>query len=229
MRVALWRYEIRRAGWSALAAPVLVMVLVAALAAVTGAGAAEQHTVVRLLVAGLEVALPLAVGVAAATLAGSDPAIELQLSLPTPYRATLARRFTVIAAWSVLLAAAATAVLQGAGWWPAGHRGAAGVLVWLAPVACLGALGIVLAVGLRSTAAASALLAGVWLGEQLFAGLLLTHPAGRLGYLFPSTWAPQMPGWTTNRVVLLTVAALLLGVTWLLLARPHRLLGGVEA
>lgn len=204
------------------------MALVAALAVAAGLGAAEHHTVLRLLVAGLEVALPLAVGMGAATLAGSDPAIELQLSLPTPYRATLARRFAVTTVWPVLLAGAATAVLLGTGWWLPGHQGAASVLVWLAPGACLGALGIVLAVGLRSSAAASALIAGVWLGEQLFAGLLLANPAGRMGYLFPSTWAPQMPGWIANRVMLLSAAVLLLALTWWMLARPHRLLGGVE-
>ena len=229
MNVALWRHEVRRAGWPAIVTPAVVVVAMLGMAAVMVAGSAPSDTVGRLLVAGLEVGLPLAAGIGAAALVGRDPAIELQLSAPTPYRVTVLRRLAITVAGPVLLAAAGTTVLRATGWWPAVHLGASSVLVWLGPVAWLSALGAFLAVGLRSAAAASGLIAGVWLAEQLFAGLFAAHAAGRALYLFPTTWLPGMPGWPVNRAVLLATAAVLLAGACLLLSRPHRLLTEEDA
>jgi hypothetical protein len=197
---------------------------VIAAAVVMAEGGAPRHAVVRLVVAGLEVLLPLAAAIGATALVGQDHAVELQLSLPTPYRVTLLRRLAITLAWPVLLAGASTAVLQALGWWPAAHSGIAGVLVWLSPLLWLPALGVFCAVLLRSATAASGLIAGIWLAEQLFAVAFAASAAGRAVYLFPATWLAGMPGWPVNRAVLLSTAAVLLASTCALLARPHGLL-----
>jgi hypothetical protein len=221
---ALWRHEAGRAGWPALLTPLAVAFVATVLATSMIANRAPHHSVVRLLVAGCEVGLPLATGVGATALVGRDNAVELQLSMPTSYRATWLRRFTVTVAWPALIAAVGTAVLLAAGSWTPLHRGVAALLVWMPPLIWLAALGAVLAVGLRSSAAASGLVASLWLAEQLFAGLFATTPIGRALFLFPATWLPGMPGWWINRTVLLGTAAALLVGMWALLTRPNRLL-----
>ncbi len=224
VRLGLWAYEARRTGWPALATPAAVSAGMIAVAAAMAEGGAPRHAVARLVVAGLEVMLPLAAGIGATALVGQDRAVELQLSLPTPYRVTLLRRLAILLAWPSLLAAASTAVLQAFGWWPSAHSGAAGALVWLAPLLWLPALGVFLAVLLRNATAASGLIAGLWLVEQLFAVAFAASAPGRAVSLFPATWLAGMPGWAVNRAVLLTTAAVLLAGTCALLARPHRLL-----
>lgn len=205
-------------------APVALIGAVLVLAVVLVSGSEPQTTVSRLLVAGFEAGLPLAAGVGAAALVNRDPAVELQLSLAAPYRSTVLRRLALTVVWSGVLAAAGTGVLLAVGWWPALYRGAASVLVWLSPLLWLSALGAFLAVLLRSSAAASGLVAGVWSVEQLFADLFAAHPLLQAIYLFPTTRLPGMPAWSTNRVVLLATAAVLLLGLCALLSRPHRLL-----
>jgi hypothetical protein len=229
MRTGLWAYEARRVGWPVLATPAAVIAGVIAVAAVMTEGGAPRHAVVRLVVAGLEVMLPLAAAIGATELVGRDRAVELHLSLPTPYRVTLLRRLAITLAWPALLAAASTAVLHTLDWWAPTHSGAAGVLVWLAPLFWLPALGVFLAVLLRNATAASGLIAGLWLVEQLFAAAFAASAAGRAVYLFPATWLAGIPGWPVNRAVLLTTAVALLAGTWALLARPHRLLTEEDA
>jgi hypothetical protein len=222
--IGLWRHEAARSGWPALLTPAVVGVAVAALAAVMLGASAPHDTVVRLLVAGSEAVLPLAAGIGAASLAGRDAAVELQLSLPTPYRSTLLRRLAVTVTWPALLALAGSAVPLATGWWPPAHAGAESLLVWAAPLCWLAALGAFLSVWLRSTAAASGVVAGLWLVELIFGPLFGKTPVLAQLYLFPTSRLPDMPGWTTNRAVLLgTAAVLLAGLAWLL-SRPHRLL-----
>lgn len=229
MNAMLWRHEARRTGWPALAPPVVVAAAVVALAVVMVARSASYDTVVRWLVAGLEVAVPLACGIGAADLIGRDPAVELQLSVPVSYRATVLRRLAVTVAWPMMLAAAGTVVLVGVGWWPTDRSGAASLFVWLAPLLWLAGLGSFAAVLFRSGTAASGLVAGVWFVEQMFAGEFADSAVLRAVYLFPTTWLPGLSGWWINRVVLLGTAAMLFGAVWLLLSRPHRLLNGAES
>jgi hypothetical protein len=173
--------------------------------------------------------LPLAAGVGAASLVGRDPAVETQLSMPTPYRSTLLRRLAVTMVWPGLLALAGSVVLLAAGWWPKAHAGAASVLVWAAPLSFLAALGALLAVWLRSAAAASGLVAGLWLVELIFGPLFAKTPVLRELYLFPSTGLHGTLDWTINRSLLLVTAAVLLVGLAALLTRPYRLLSEENA
>ena len=50
--------------------------------------------------------MPLAAGVGCASLVGRDPAAELQLAVPTPYRVTLLRRLAVTLGWTAAVARA---------------------------------------------------------------------------------------------------------------------------
>src|SRR5699024_1452952 len=131
--------------------------------------------------------------------------------------------------WPALLALAASVLLRTTGWWPAVHAGAASPLVWAAPLFALGGLGALLAVWWRNVAAASGFIAGLWLVELMFGPLFITTPVLRQLYLFPTSVVGDMPGWGTNRVVLLVVAATLFAGTVMLLARPHRLLTGEDS
>ncbi len=212
-----------------LATPVVVSVAVLALAAAMMAGSANDELRTRMMVAWVEAGLPLAAGIGAASLAGRDAALEMQLSMPTSYRSTLLRRLTVTVGWPALLALAGSAVLLPTGWWPVAPAGAESLLVWAAPLFFLAALGAFLAVWLRSAAAASGLIGGLWLMELVLGLLFAAAPVLRWFYLFPTTVLGSMPGWPTNRVVLLAAAAVLLAGTAALLSRPDRLLSGGDS
>lgn len=220
----VWRYEIRRCGWSLLGTPAGATAGVLAVAVLASASGTPPARTGRLLLAATEAVLPLAAGVTAAAVVAREPAVELQLSLPTPYRTTLCRRLLVMSAWPALLATVLTAVMAGAGWWPSAHPLPSGVLVWLPPLLWLAALGAAVAVGSRSVGAASAAVAGIWLAEQLFTGVFADSGWLRTLYLFPASRLPGADGWAAGRVLLLVTAGVLCAAVWLLLARPDRML-----
>jgi len=229
LRPALWRHEAARAGWPAVVTPLVMSVAVPAFAAAMMAGSATHEQTMRMLVGWLEVGLPLTAGIGGASLVGRDPAVELQLSMPTGYAVTLLRRLAVTVGWPALLALAGNVILLATGWWPAEYVAGESVLVWAAPLLLLGMLGAFLAVWLRNAAAASGLVAAVWLVQLLFSPLFVGTPVLRELYLFPTSMVPGMPGWGINRLVLLVAAAALLLGTCALLSRPHRLLAGEDA
>lgn len=223
----LWRYEIRRAGWAAVLAPPLVAA-VAALLAVVDSGA-EQGGVTRNLFATLEMGLPLVAGIGAASLVGRDPAAELQLTVPTPYRATLLRRLAVVVGWTALTALLIAAILLAAGGWddrPQAHGAVVGQLVWLAPTLWLAALGFLAGAAFGSPAAAAGLVAVLWILEQTFPGAVQEHRWSRLLYLFATNRGAVPADWTGNRLTLLATAIVLGSAAWLLLRRIERLVRG---
>lgn len=225
--IDLWRYEVRRAGWTALLTPpVATAVLV--LVALLDSGATDRATA-RNLLAALEMALPLAAGVGAASLVGRDPAVELQLTVPTAYRSTLLRRLAVTLGWAGLLGVLVVAGLVATGWWersPESHGPLLGQLVWLAPTLGLGGLGFLAAAVFRSPAAAGGLVATWWIVQQVFPGLLQDESWSRLLYLFATTRGAVPEDWTANRLTLIVSALALGGLGWLLLGRTERLLRG---
>lgn len=223
----LWRYEVRRAGWAALAGPPVATALIVLLA-VANTGAAEATTA-RTLLSALEMGVPLAAGTATASLLGRDPVVELQLSLPTPYRRTLLRRLTVTLGWAASVAVLVAGVLVATGWWsrwPANHGTVLGQLTWLAPTGYLGALGFLAAVVLRSAAAAGGLVATVWIFEQIFADVAQEQRWSRLLYPFATTRGTVAADWAENRITLLIAATVFGALGWLLLGRTERLLHG---
>ncbi|XVQ07504.1 hypothetical protein ACQP1W_33560 [Spirillospora sp. CA-255316] len=227
--MTLWRYEARRAGWTALLGPPIAVTL-----GVSAALANPQPgdtTTARILLGTLEMAVPLAAGVGCASLVGRDPAVELQLAVPTPYRVTLLRRTAVTLGWAAVVAGLTAAVLIATGWWarwPANHGPFAGQLTWAAPTVALGAVGLAAGAVFRSPAAAGALVTTLWTLQQFFADLAQQHLPGRLLYLFATTRGAVPGDWTRNRLALLGAAATLLALALVVLARSERLIGQEE-
>lgn len=230
--LALWRHEVRRAGWAALCTPPATAALVLLVAILQRGTGGNEAATARTFQAVLEMAMPLAAGVAAGSLIGRDSALEIQLSVVRAYRATLLRRLTVLLAWIAVLALITTVALTATGWWhrwPVAHDPVLGQLTWLAPTVWLGGLGFLLGAILRSPAATGGLITAVWLLDQLLANPLQQHYLTRVTYLFATTRGAGGQDWLANRLVLLGTGALLLGVAWFVLARTERLLTGEDA
>jgi hypothetical protein len=224
--LTLWRYEARRAGWTALLGPPLAVAIgiVAALANPLPG----ETTTARILLGALEMAVPLAAGVACASLAGRDPAVEIQLTAATSYRATLMRRLAVTLAWTAVVAVLTAAVLIATGWWarwPANHGPVAGQLTWMAPALGLSGLGFAAAAVFRSPAAAGALVTTVWALQQFFGDLAQQSAVGRLLYLFATTRGTVPGDWTANRLTLIAAAAGLVALALVVLGNSERLIG----
>jgi hypothetical protein len=166
----------------------------------------------------------LGAGLAAAALAGGDAALELQLTLPAPFPATVARRLALALVWSAALSAAGAAYLVaagkdlGVGEWNM-------QLTWLAPSAFLAGLGALGRAATRSAGAAAGLVGIVWIFFNT-----LPNAIGDLPWVKP--WLLQYPvdlahpdGWYANRAVLAGAACLATVAAFRLLVRPERLLG----
>lgn len=225
----LWRYEAGRAGWAPLLTPPIVAALVAGIA-VADTGADDLSTA-RTFFSVLEMAVPLAAGIGAASLVGRDPATELQLSVPMSYASTLLRRLTITMAWAALVALVVVGCLMATGWWarwPANHGALAGQLTWLAPTLGLGGLGFLAGVVFRSPASAGGVVATFWIVEQIFADTAQEHRWSRLLYPFATTRGTVSGDWAENRLVLVVVGLLLTASGWLLLHRTERLVRGED-
>lgn len=225
--LALWRHEIRRAGWAALLTPPVCAALIALLAMLQSG---NEAATARSLIAVLEVGIPLAAGVAAGSLIGQDPAVELALCVRRSYRTTVLRRLTITLGWTAVLAVGTSIALTASGWWyrwPLVPEPVLGQLTWLAPAVCLGGLGFLLGALLRSPAAAGGLVAGVWLVHQVMAGPMQARTWSRVLNLFATTRGSGRD-WLANRLVLLAIGAALLIAGCVVLARTERLMKGDE-
>jgi hypothetical protein len=216
---------VRRAGWAALLGPPVVVAI--SVGAVLADPPSDDANTARILLGVLEMGVSLAVGVGCASLVGRDPAAELQLTVPTPYRRTLLRRLVVTLGCGAAVAAATAAVMIATGWWerwPANHGTFAGQLTWLAPMLALGGLGLAAGAVFRGPAAAGAVVTSLWTLQQVFADLAQdSHPA-RLLYLFATTRGAVPGDWTANRLTLLGAAAVLVALALVLLGRSERLI-----
>jgi hypothetical protein len=226
--LSLWRHEVRRAGWVALLPPVLaagILVLVA----VDGAVRLNypNRGTALVLQSLLELALPLAAGLGAASLVGRDPAVELQLTFPTAYRTTIMRRLAVSAGLVAVIALTTAVAMVASGWWhrwPSAHDTLPGQLTWLAPTLCLAGLGLLAGALSASPAAAASVVVAVWFFDLAATGLLQQHRWSRLLYLFATTRGTVEDDWTANRLTLLAAGAAMTAAGWLLLRCPSRLL-----
>jgi hypothetical protein len=226
--LSLWRHEVRRAGWTGLLVPPLTAVVLLGVA-VDGAarlGYPSRGTAL-VLHSMLEMALPLAAGVGAASLVGRDPAIELHLTMPTTYRSTILRRLVVSAGWAAVIALTTAVAMVASGWWhrwPAAHPALAGQLTWLAPILCLTGLGLLAGALSASPALATSAVVAVWFVDLAAGGLLREHRWSRLSYLFATTRGPVGEDWTANRLTLVAAGVAMVSAGWLALRRPSRLL-----
>jgi hypothetical protein len=214
MNRELWAYELGRIGWPALVGPplaLLAMTSLGALAAATG----NAPQVNRILSASLDV-LPLVAGIAAANAVSGDAAIELQLSLPTPFRLTVLRRLALAVGWTATLGVTHRLV------WPTSL--AAGQLIWLVRVAWMTGLGAVLTLGLRGVAIGSGLAGVVWVVEASLSSFFESSPERAGLWLFLRFTPDQSTAWYWNRLELAAFAVALVALACWLLGHTERLL-----
>lgn len=230
MNGPLWTYEIRRVSLPVLAVPVVTTVLGAGLIAASAGGGLAG----RVVPGAIETLPALAAGVTAATTIGRDPARELQLSMPTGYAGTLARRLAPILVATAVGAALLTSGAILTGHWP----GAPGVftaqLVWLAPAAFLAAIGALATLATASVALGAASIGVVWMVEAAQSSSFIGRPWQPL-YLFADGVVPAAPfhdaagltdAWWQDRVALCVAALVVTALSVVLARRPERLLGG---
>jgi hypothetical protein len=203
--------------------------LVIALAVVDARTGAADVGTSRTLFAALEMAVPLAAGVGAASLVGQDRAVELHLSLPTAYRGTLLRRLGISFGCAAVVAGLVAGALMITGWWdrwPANHGAVAGQLTWLAPAMWLAGLGFLAGAVFRSPGTAGGLVGTYWIIQQVLAGDVQDHRWSRPLFLFATTRGADPGDWTANRYTLTASAIALTVLGWLLLGRTERLVRG---
>jgi hypothetical protein len=219
--------ERRVLGWRVVGVPALAAVVVVGLALLGEIGGRTSGVATALVTGGIELVVPLSAAVATGFVVGADPARELQLSLPRPYRNTVGRR-----ALLATLAPALVALLllhlvlrpngqevEAVGW-----AGWAVDLTWLATLIWMTAVVCFCTVALRSATAAVALMAVLAATEVLLHDLFVSTPWLRPLFLLATTAGVAPSEWWMNRVALLMMAAPIVALTALLLRRPDRLL-----
>jgi hypothetical protein len=107
---------------------------------------------------------------------------------------------------------------------PGGHGLAAAQLVWLCPLLALSGLGLSVAIGSSSATVGTGTVAVAWLWEQIQRNDFAKNAVLRPLFLFQTTYQPHTTGWMADRIALASVAVLGLGVSWVALSRPDRLL-----
>lgn len=231
MAAQLIRYELRRLGWIGLLTPALVASLFCGLALLMTLGGADEAQVARILVAGLELGLPLAAGVVAAGIAAEEPAMDLQLALLTRYRTTLLRRLALLVAWTSLFAFAWSVALEISGLWSLWmpEPFLVGQLVWVSPLLWFVAVGTAVALILGGHSVSEALLGGLWTFEILFRDLFLEKDWLRPEFLFATTYTPDAEYWLSNRLALISTALVVGLAVWLLSSRTELMAKGSEA
>ncbi len=209
--------EARILGVTAFLVPALTAVSLIGFAALLRLRAVNVGFVNALVVATLEAFLPLAAGIVLTNIAANDNAIEVQLSLPTPYCNTVARRVALVLAWVIATESAATAVIALSFPSALTKIGLDAILLWLAPTLWLSAVGATLALFLRSRATAVAILGVVWVVQLAFHGYFATFEWTRPWFLFATLYTPTASYWQVNRVELIATAIAGLVVSWMYL------------
>ncbi len=237
--MARLRYELRTLGIGLLGLPLLVVAVFVGVSLLavfdttrSGGSSATAHAdLARGLLFLVEFGLPPVAGFAASYLVATDPAKELHLSLPIPYRVTMEHRLALFTLWTTLVCAATTAVIVATGYWIAPQPAPLNQLTWLAPLLWFIGSGALLALLLGSWVASSAFLGMLWLGVLFFRWLFLQHRSLRTVYLFLTLetvkdgQAPDASYWVANRLTLIAMAFVFFALVALLLRRNEALLG----
>jgi hypothetical protein len=226
--LASWRGEVRILGMTAFALPTLSAIGMIGFAAILRTRGVNPDFVNALLGATLEAFLPLAAGIILTTVAAKDDALEVQLSLATPYRVTVARRVTLLLGWIIATECIASGVIAVV--FPAAlpKSGVDLVLLWLAPTLWLSAVGLLLALLLRSRATATALLGVVWVIQLAFHGYFASYDWTRPWFLFATLYTPAATYWRLNRLELIATAIVGLDVCWMYLRNSEWRLRGED-
>jgi hypothetical protein len=164
----------------------------------------------RLLTAALETAVPLVVGIYAASILATEPALELQLATPGGFRPAALRRLAVLIGWGAIVCAA--------GWWIADASGTLSgwqpnvglvesQLVWLPSLLAYSIGGFLLAIVFRNRSSAVSVLALFWIGGHSFHDVFETTSWLRVWYPALTTYEPTASDWEATRLILLLLAA----------------------
>jgi hypothetical protein len=233
----IW-YELRIMGrWLILIPPLIILtfILLGGILTIMQVG---QLRISQVLTASLEMVLPLAAGLLSTTIVCYDTAIELQMTMPKMYRITAFVRLTLIIAWTGCLAIFSTVFVYHLRFWRVPSQVETwtvlpqfliGQLTWLAPLFWFAGTGFTLALLNRSRSASSALLGGIWMVEAIFYGYFAIIDWLKPLFLFPTTLAPGISFWLSNRIELLITALLLLLLDWFMLRNTERLLQGTAS
>jgi hypothetical protein len=207
-------YELRVLGLWLFAIPLLVGGGLGGLAVLLDARGVSRDFLAHLFTATLEACLPLALGILLATVAAQDAAIELQLSVATPYRRTALRRFALLLVWTALIEAATMLCVSLVLPWAAPKQGMDAVLLWLAPLLWLASAGALLALLLQSRITAGAVLGGIWIAQLALHSFFASSAWLQPWFLVATLAVPSADFWRTNRVELLLTAVVLFVVVW---------------
>lgn len=202
----------------------------------------------RFLLGGIEMILPIAVGITVGNVALQDSALELQLTMPRHYDRTAIQRLFLIIGWTSCIALCASLFLSllGLAYMPAILTSWSPFasfftlqLAWLAPLLWCASVGLCIALLTRSWTGSAALLGGIWIADIIFKDFIALTPWLRPLLLFPTTLViftvPHLSQadfnlyWLDTRFEVLATALLLLPVCWLLLRNSENLLKGVNA
>ncbi|GCF06982.1 hypothetical protein [Dictyobacter arantiisoli] len=228
------RYEIRLMGKKVFFAPALVLIAGGCFAILL---LSIKDPAARFLSAVLEMLLPLATGASVAFLTASDPALELQLTMPHTYAVTVPIRLLLLLLWNSCLAFIASSIIFMVSlvFLPQPHPPTAlGVffasqLVWFPSLLACTAFGFGAALLFQSRAASVGLLAGCWVVEIVFKDVIIQQFWFFPLVLFSTTLFPDglsFSLWQLNRLLVLGVGVVLLLVSWPCLLFPERLLKG---
>ena len=230
----LW-YELRIMGKWVILIPPLIILSLAFLSAPLAIMHVDHLRISQVLTASLEMFLPLAAGLVTASIISHDAAIELQLAMPEAYRRTAFRRLCLMISWIGCIALLSSVLIYHLRFWRVPLQVDSwkvlpqfliGQLTWIAPLLWFAAVGLCLALLIRSRSASSALLGGIWTIEAIFYGYFATADWLKPVFLFPTTLAPAINFWLPNRFELLGTALALLLLGWLMLLNTEQLLQG---
>jgi hypothetical protein len=232
MKIAFTRgalgYEARVIGTWVLALPPFAGALFVIAAGTMAYKQAHPLDIQHMAMTGLEGGLPLVAGIALASIAAQDAALEVQLTMPLAYRRTMMRRFALVLGLTALLEAGAVLVLATAWPWALSQGDDAYLLAWLPTLLWFGGWGALLALLLRSRAASVAILGVAWVIELAFHGIFPQYAWTTPLYVFATMFSPAAPFWLANRIELLATAALLFAAVWLYLGNAEWRLHGED-
>lgn len=236
-------YELRLLGAGAFLLPLAVVAIYTGFSLIvrsstlgSGDGVTQaDFQMARGLLALMENGIPLAAGLVAAAAVNQDVAVELHLSSPASYHRTVTGRLAVISLWTLALAGLVAGLVAATHRWIVPVAQPLSQLAWLAPLLWYTAAGALLTLLLRSRTASSAALGMIWIAQFLFKPVFQEYGILQRLYLFmteqliPDIWPAKYPlwyaTWLQNRLVLLALALVMLGLVALLLRRNEALLG----
>ena len=235
MPVDRFWYELRITGRWVILIPLLILLSVAFLATLLTIMQVSHLRISQVLTASLEMVLPLAAGLLTTTIVSYDAAIELQMTMPKTYRITAFVRLSLIIAWTSCLALFSSVLVYHLRFWRVPSQVETwkvlpqfliGQLTWIAPLFWFVGVGFSLALLIRSRSASSALLGGIWMIEAILYGYFAIINWLKPLFLFPTTLAPGISFWLSNRIELLITASVLLLLDWFMLQNTEKLLQG---